>query len=107
VFPEASTNLDDVGSGGPAHLVTVVERMAARRVASAEIVTHLGEDPDPARARYRSRFDWAAELEAVCEPAVRRAVEAGGFRLGSFADLPGRPPQRSAAGRDRSAAVGN
>lgn len=94
-FPEASTNLDDATIGGRSHLVAVIDRMAARRVRSAEIVTHLGEEPDSQRARYRSRFDWPAELQAVCEPAVRRAIEAGGFRLGSFADLATAPSARA------------
>ena len=86
-FPCSSIGLDDIP--GPHHEGTVaaVGRLAQADVAAAELVIHLGEDPDPDRVRYVSRFRWAEQLAAVVDPGARRTVEDAGFRLGSFVDL--------------------
>lgn len=52
-----------------------------------ELGCHPGTAEDPDRARYRWGYRWPEELDALRDPTVRRSIESGGFRLGSFADL--------------------
>lgn len=51
-----------------------------------EIMTHPGfSDPETA-ARYPWGYRWDEEAGALCSPAVRRLVTAGGIRLAGFGD---------------------
>ncbi len=89
-FPEASTGLDEAGSIDVTRLLDTIDRLSATGAATAEMVTHLGQDPDPDRDRYDTRFRWSDELDAVCDPRAREAIDRAGFELGSFADLSAR-----------------
>ena len=86
-FPEASTGLDEATPLNSTRLREAIRRLADGGARTAELVTHLGQDPDPDRGRYVTRFRWAEELDAICDPDVGRAIEQAGFRLGSFGDL--------------------
>lgn len=86
-YPAASTGFDESVSLEPSTLAGAIRRLAATGAPTAELVTHLGFDPDPDRVRYPTRFDWSAELTAMCDPLVAAAVDRAGFRLGSFASL--------------------
>lgn len=88
--PAASVGLDEAGTMGLGVMVGAVERLAADAAPSAELATHPGLPGDPERARYRWGYRWDAEYEALCSTTVRAAVTEAGFRLGTFADLPGR-----------------
>lgn len=86
-FPATSTGLDETGSLDPTRVVDVVERLAATGAPTAELVAHIGEPDDPAMRRYRTRFRWSDELDAVCAAGTAAAIRRAGFRLGTFADL--------------------
>ena len=86
-YPQASTGLDEVAPLDSARMLGAIGRLSRSGARTAELVTHLGQDPDPDRSRYRTRFRWSEELAAVCDPHVHRAIGEAGFRLGSFADL--------------------
>lgn len=86
-YPETSSGLDEAGSPDVEQLMGTIRRLRRDGAGAAELVTHLAQDPDPDRSRYASRFAWADELAAICDPRVGRAVEEAGFRLGSFADI--------------------
>jgi len=60
---------------------------AAPELATAELATHPGRPTDADRQRYRWGYRWDEELDALCSPRVRDAIDAAGFRLGTFADL--------------------
>lgn len=81
VAPGWMAGLDEAGRmDGPA-LVAAIDAAAAARVDVAEVSTHPGAGPDPARARYRWGYRWEAELAALCSPAARAAVDRSGLRL--------------------------
>jgi predicted glycoside hydrolase/deacetylase ChbG (UPF0249 family) len=86
-YPAAATGLDEAGTLHFDAMMAAVDHLATGRPTSAELATHPGEAHDPDRDRYRWGYRWEEELAALCEPAVRHAVDAGGFRLGRFADL--------------------
>ncbi|MFM7069465.1 MAG: ChbG/HpnK family deacetylase [Actinomycetes bacterium] len=86
-FPAASVGLDEAGGMNEAELARAVTRFARSTAASLEAVVHLARDPDPQRSRYRTNYEWADELEAVCSDRIRSIVERNGLRLGSFVDL--------------------
>jgi predicted glycoside hydrolase/deacetylase ChbG (UPF0249 family) len=48
---------------------------------SVEINTHPGAPDDDERHRYRWDYGWGGELEALCDPALRRQIDASGFAL--------------------------
>lgn len=48
---------------------------------SVELNCHPGALEDPARSRYRWRYGWGAELEALCHPALRADVARLGLHL--------------------------
>lgn len=95
-YPTASTGLDEAGGLDVAAMVTSVgvlgEAVRDAGVAgsvnlSAELATHPGHPTDADRQRYAWDYRWDEELDALCSPQVRDAIEAAGFRLGTFADL--------------------
>jgi predicted glycoside hydrolase/deacetylase ChbG (UPF0249 family) len=81
--------LEGAGHLSEPHLIRTVDDLGAGGARTAEIGTHPGTADDPDRARYRWGYEWPAELEALCSPAARQAVERHGFTLGSYADLVG------------------
>ncbi len=89
---DTAAGLDTAGRMDRHTLISTIRSLRCRR--SADLTVHPGADPDPDRARYRWGYRWTDELEALCDPAVRRAVEASGFRLGTFAELPVGTPTR-------------
>lgn len=101
-YPDASTGLDEAGHLDRPAMVAALHRLATVPGTSAELACHPGEAGDPALARYRWGYRWADERAALECSEVRRAIDRGGFRLGSFADL---APGVDDAGRraDRSA----
>ena len=52
-----------------------------------EIACHPGEPDDPAIATTMYRSERALELDALCDPIVREAIERSGARLASFRDM--------------------
>lgn len=84
----AATGLDEAGSLGTAEMVQAIELLASSGAASAEIGSHPGLPDDPERDRYRWNYNWDLEFTALCSNTVRSSIEASGFRLGTFADLP-------------------
>jgi predicted glycoside hydrolase/deacetylase ChbG (UPF0249 family) len=85
---ERSAGLDGAGSLTAPTLVTTIDRLSATGASSCELWAHPGVDADPDRSRYDWNYRWSEELEALCSTQVRRAVERGGFRLGTYAHLP-------------------
>lgn len=90
-FPEDASGVDEAGHLDGPKLVAALDRFVARGAASAELGTHPGEADDPERHRYRWDYTWQDELGVLVAPESRRAVEARGFRLGSYRDLAGLP----------------
>jgi predicted glycoside hydrolase/deacetylase ChbG (UPF0249 family) len=85
--PRAFAGLDEAGHLTGPVLCGAIEALGAARVPSAEIGCHPGEADDPERRRYRWGYAWPDELAGLRSPAARAAVEAAGFRLGTFAEL--------------------
>lgn len=52
-----------------------------------EIACHPGEAVDPDRHRYDWDYHWGSELDAVCDPSLRRMATDLGLVLGGFRDL--------------------
>ena len=89
-YPTASTGLDEAGGLDTASMVAAIGSLKAQLpggVGSAELATHPGRLTDAERAHYRWEYAWEQELEALCSPQVRAAVDLHGFILGTFADL--------------------
>lgn len=98
-YPAASTGLDEAGHLDVSGMIDAVFRLAARLDAGptgsaapagtgfAELATHPGAHVDPDRHRYEWDYEWGGELEALCDPAVRRAVDELGFERCRFSDL--------------------
>ncbi len=70
-------------------LLACLRALGASGAASAELGLHPGEHDDEDLARYRWGYRWGDELDALCAPEARRAVERAGFGLGSYAALAG------------------
>jgi predicted glycoside hydrolase/deacetylase ChbG (UPF0249 family) len=82
------TNLDTIGVAEAGHLT--LERLKAllQRVGPAtELVCHPAVADDTLARRYRWKYDWAAELEALCSDELRRAVSAASVQLVRPSDL--------------------
>ena len=86
-WPATATGLDEAGALTGGRLVAAIDRLAATGAPTAELATHPGEADDPDLERYRWGYHWAEELEALCSPAARHAVDRHGFRLGTYGDL--------------------
>jgi predicted glycoside hydrolase/deacetylase ChbG (UPF0249 family) len=85
--PQDFAGLDEGGAMVSARLERVLARLGGERPDTAEVALHPGEAHDPARSRYRWGYRWGDELAASTAPWARHAIEAAGFRLGSYADL--------------------
>ena len=95
-YPTASTGLDEAGGLDTPSMVAAMGSLKAQLpggVGSAELATHPGRLSDAERARYRWNYAWEQELEALCSPQVRAAVDDLGFRLGTFADVAATGPR--------------
>lgn len=86
-YPGASTGLDEAGQLAEAAMIQSLFRLRATGGATAELATHPGEPGDPDRHRYEWDYQWDDESVALRSPAVRRAIDEQGFRLGTFAEL--------------------
>ena len=85
------TGLDEAGAFDAARFRTSLTRLGSGS-GSVEINVHPGEAGDPDLARFPWGYRWSDELSMVLAPRTRSLIDAGGFRLGSFADLTTRPP---------------
>jgi len=92
-YPAASAGLDEAGRLDVPTLVAAVDALGSDVAvgspahASAELATHPGRPTDADRQRYRWDYGWDTEVDALCAPEVRAAIDTAGFRLGTFADL--------------------
>lgn len=86
-FTESFLGLEQSGHLTRPALTDALGRAANGGAASVELGVHPGMAEDPDRDRFRWGFEWPAELAALCSPAARAGVEAGGLRLGTYADL--------------------
>ena len=97
-YPEVSAGNDVPGQLDLPATIRALHRLAVTRAPSAELIAHPGGPDDPDRDRYAWGYRWDDELASLTSGTVRHAVKEYGFRLGTYADLPG------AAGRgDRHA----
>lgn len=83
--PRSSVGLDEMASLEPSEF-HLVARWAACR-GSIELIAHLGEESDPERRSFPTRFDWAGQLDAVCRAEVLQTLTRSGAQLGDFRDL--------------------
>lgn len=86
-FPDHAAGLDEAGRLDESAVLDAIERLATGDGAVVELSGHPGERTDDDRHRYAWDYRWGDELEALCAPAVRAAVERHGFRLGTYRDL--------------------
>ncbi len=86
-FPAAAAGLDEAGALDQRTLVAALARLGAVGAPSVEVGSHPGGGDDPERHRYRWGYRWEDELAALTSPEARRAVDAGGFVLGTYAEL--------------------
>ncbi|MGV1007497.1 MAG: ChbG/HpnK family deacetylase [Dermatophilaceae bacterium] len=81
----AYAGLDEAGRMDSAYLGRALAAVGA--AATAEINVHPGEGSDPDLARFAWDYGWESELSMLTQPATRRAIDAGGFRLVAFPGL--------------------
>ena len=86
------TGLDEAGAFDAARFRTSLSRLGSG--GSVEINVHPGEAGDPDLARFSWGYRWSDELAMLLAPRTRSLIDAGGFRLGSFADLTAQRPER-------------
>jgi predicted glycoside hydrolase/deacetylase ChbG (UPF0249 family) len=86
VFPGDAAGLDEAGQLDVGRSVTALDRLASSPAAVVELSGHPGLPDDPDRSRYEWKYRWGDELDALCAPSVRAAVERHGFRLGTYRD---------------------
>jgi predicted glycoside hydrolase/deacetylase ChbG (UPF0249 family) len=89
--PIGAAGLDEAGSLDGPTLLRTLTRLAASGAGPVEVGCHPGAGDDPDRTRYRWGYRWEDELTALTSPEARRAVDAGGFTLGTYADLAAAP----------------
>jgi predicted glycoside hydrolase/deacetylase ChbG (UPF0249 family) len=77
---ERFRGLDEAGSWSVASLVRTIEDLG-RGTGSVELNAHPGATVDPDRERFAWGYAWGQELEALDDPAVRRALDRSGFEL--------------------------
>jgi chitin disaccharide deacetylase len=87
-FPLDAVGIECAGHLDEQRLPTVLARLAAHGHAAVELTVHPGEADDGDRARYQWGYQWEDELAALVGPVAKRAVDAAGFRLATYADLP-------------------
>jgi predicted glycoside hydrolase/deacetylase ChbG (UPF0249 family) len=82
------TNRDTIGVAEAGHLTTErLIRLLERVGPATELVCHPAVADDGLSRRYRWKYDWAAELEALCSDQVRRALNAASIQLIRPSDL--------------------
>jgi len=86
VFPGDAAGLDEAGRLDEDRALGALGRLAAGSATTVELSSHPGGAVDPDRDRYAWNYQWGAELDAMCSPGVRAAVERHGFRLGTYRD---------------------
>lgn len=86
LVPDTAAGLDTAGRLDAVALARSISLLGGRR-GVADLTTHPGADPDPDRSRYRWGYRWTDELDALCAPEARRAVERAGFTLTNYARL--------------------
>ncbi len=86
VFPGDAAGLDEAGRLDEHRAIGALARLAAGSATTVELSGHPGAAVDADRDRYAWDYQWGAEFEAMCSPAVRAAVERHGFRLGTYRD---------------------
>jgi predicted glycoside hydrolase/deacetylase ChbG (UPF0249 family) len=87
-FPADAAGLDEAGRLDTTTVLSALDRLARSEAAGLELSAHPGAHEDPDRDRYRWGYRWGDELDALCAPEVRDAIDRHGFRLGTYADLP-------------------
>jgi predicted glycoside hydrolase/deacetylase ChbG (UPF0249 family) len=85
---EAMSGFDEAGDMGTAEIVSVLRKMATQTRRSFELAVHPGLSTDIDRAKYRWKYRWGDEHDALISVTVRAAIEQYGFTLGRFSDLP-------------------
>jgi predicted glycoside hydrolase/deacetylase ChbG (UPF0249 family) len=88
---DSYTGLDEAGAFDAARFETSLTDLR-RGSGSVEINVHPGEAGDPDLGRFSWGYRWPDELAMLLAPRTRSLIDAGGFRLGTFADLTTRPP---------------
>ncbi len=83
-FPGDAAGLDEAGRLDERAVLGALERLANAPAPVVELSGHPGLHEDPDRSRYAWGYRWGDELDALCAPAVRAAVERHGFRLGTY-----------------------
>jgi predicted glycoside hydrolase/deacetylase ChbG (UPF0249 family) len=85
--PHDAAGLDEAGRLDEDTVVGALGRLGASGAGAVELSAHPGAHDDDERHRYRWGYRWGDELDALCAPRVRAAVERHGFRLGNYRDL--------------------
>lgn len=90
---DVSTGLDEAGHLDRPAMVAALDRLSRELDAlgggTAELATHPGEADDADLVRYRWRYWWPAELDALCSPTVRAAVAEHRFVPSRFDEVGG------------------
>lgn len=86
-FPADAAGVDEAGRLDQQGLAAALDGFLARGAATAELNAHPGEGEDGERHRYRWGYRWADELAVLTGAEARRAIEARGFTLGTYASL--------------------
>lgn len=79
--------LDEAGHLDGTRFAGALQRLTDEDVATAEINTHPGIEPEADLARFAWGYRWADELAMLTAPSTRTLVERLGWRLGTFADV--------------------
>jgi predicted glycoside hydrolase/deacetylase ChbG (UPF0249 family) len=87
-FPLDAVGIECAGHLDEQRLPSVLARLAAHGHPAVELTVHPGEGDDGDRSRYQWGYQWEDELAALVGPVAKRAVDAAGFRLATYAELP-------------------
>ena len=87
-FPLDAVGIECAGRLDEQLLPTVLTRLADHGHPFVELTVHPGEGDDVDRRRYEWGYRWEDELAALVGPVAKRAVDAAGFALATYADLP-------------------
>src|SRR5262249_47287104 len=88
-YTDAFAGFDEAGRLQWTRLAQTIRVLGRKRGGSAELCVHPGLSEDAPRSRYAWGYHWADELQAVCAPAAREAIDLAGLELGTYADLAG------------------
>ncbi len=86
-FPGDAAGLDEAGRLDVPTVIGALAMLAGSDADVVELSGHPGAAVDPDRHRYDWQYQWGAELDALCAPAVRDAISRHGFTLGTYRDL--------------------